>query len=75
MADRLIKDFVALGVVAERVGGGFHSPRHKHLPTRQAEDSGIPARMGSASAVAVVTVLCQVDDGFASQLRHLLDKI
>ena len=30
--------------------------------------------MGSASAAAVVAVLCRVDDYFASQLRHVLDK-
>ena len=61
-------DFVALGVVASWVGDRFHSPRHRHLPC-QADDSGTTARMVSASAVAVVTVLCPVDDYFASQLR------
>ena len=41
----------------------------------QADGSGTTARMGSASAAAVVTVLGRVDDYFASQLRRVLDKI
>ena len=31
--------------------------------------------MVSVSPAAMVTVLCQMDDYFASQLRHILDKI
>ena len=67
--------FVALGVVARRVGYGFHSPRHWHLPTSTADSSGTTARVTSAGVAAVVTVLCWVDDCYASQLRVVFVKI
>lgn len=54
----------ALGVVERRVGNGFQSPRHRQPPVSQAdyEYGGTTTRMTSASAVAVVAVLCRVDD-------------
>ena len=67
--------FVALGGVARRVGDGFHSPRHRHVPTSKADSSGTTTWVSSASVAAVVTALCRVDDGFASQLRLVLVKI
>ena len=45
------------------------------MPTSHADDSGTIARVGSASAAAVATVLCRADDYFASQLRRVLDNI
>ena len=35
-----------LGVVARRVGDGFHSPRHRHLPTSKADFSGTVTHEG-----------------------------
>ena len=67
--------FVTLGVVARRVGDGFYSPRHRHLPTSKADSSGTSTWVASASVAAVVMVLCRVDECFASQLRPVLVKI
>ena len=67
--------FVILGVVARRVGDVFHSPRHRHLSMSKADSGGTTTCVSSASAAAVVTVLCRVDDCFASQLSLVLVKI
>ena len=53
----------------------FHSPRHQHVPTSLADSSGTTTRVTSASFATVVTVLGQVDDRFASQLKPALVKI
>ena len=50
-------------------------PRHRHLPTSQAEPIGATTGVSSASVAAAVTVLCRVDACFASQLRLVLVKI
>ena len=71
----IVDSFVTLGVVARPLGDGSHFPRHQHLPTSTADSSGTPTRLTSASVDAVVTVLCRVDDCFASQLRLVLVKI
>lgn len=51
-----------LGDVARRWGGGFHSTRHRHLPTRQTIASGPTTRETSASDITVVTDWGKVDD-------------
>ena len=70
-----LSTFVTLDVVARRVGDGYHSPRDRHVPTSKADSSGTTAWVSSASVAVVVTVLCRVDDCFASQLRRVLMKI
>ena len=65
--------FATLGVVARRVGDGFHSLRHRHPPTSNTDSSGTTTRVSSASfATAIYTAgLNLVDDCFASQLRFV----
>ena len=71
----IAETFVTMGVVARRLGDGFHSLRHRHLPTSNADSSRTTTWVSSASVAAVVTVLCREDDCFASQLRLVLMKI
>ena len=72
--------FVTFGVVVRRVGDGFHSPRHEHLPTSQADSRGTTTRVISASGVAVVTVLyrygrlfCEPTDAYTREDSTLVD--
>ena len=46
-----------------------------YVPTNKADFSGTTTWVSSASVAVVVTVLCRVDDCFASQLGLVLDKI
>ena len=48
---------------------------HRRLPTSQADSSGTTTWVTSASVATVVTVLCRVDDYFASQATLVLVKI
>ena len=71
----IAETFVALGVVAQRVGDGFHLRRHRLPPTSKADSIRTTTRVTSASDADVMTILCRVEDCFASELRLVLVKI
>ena len=60
--------FVTLRVVTRPLGGGFHFPGHGHLARGKAGSVTTTTWATSARVIAVVTILCLVDDCFASQL-------